>query len=60
VVFELTPNDGKWTETVLYIFTGDADGGSPGAGLIFDNAGDLFGTTSSGGVGNGVVFEIAL
>jgi len=60
VVFELTPNDGKWTETVLYIFTGDADGGSPGAGLIFDSAGDLFGTTSGGGVGNGVVFEIAL
>jgi uncharacterized repeat protein (TIGR03803 family) len=41
-VFELTPNaSGKWTETVLYSFTGGSDGGSPAASLIFDQKGNL-------------------
>jgi uncharacterized repeat protein (TIGR03803 family) len=61
-VFELTPNtDGTWTETVLYHFTGGSDGAGPVAGLIFDTAGNLFGTTSAGGCnGNscGTVFEL--
>jgi uncharacterized repeat protein (TIGR03803 family) len=47
VVFKLTPNrDGRWTESVLYSFTGGADGGSPRGGLIFDAAGNLYGTTN--------------
>jgi uncharacterized repeat protein (TIGR03803 family) len=45
VVFELTPSDGGWDEKVLYTFTGDG-GAWPGAGLIFDNAGNLYGTTT--------------
>jgi uncharacterized repeat protein (TIGR03803 family) len=63
-VFELTPNsDGTWTESVLYTFTGGSDGGSPVAGLIFDQAGNLYGTTEFGGnlncqYGCGVVFEL--
>jgi uncharacterized repeat protein (TIGR03803 family) len=49
-VFELKPNsDGSWTESVLYRFTGGADGGQPVAGVIFDTAGNLFGTTVIGG-----------
>ena len=37
---------GGWTETVLYRFTGGADGATPvGADLIFDQAGNLYGTT---------------
>ncbi len=52
-VFEVTRNsDGTWTESVLYSFTGSADGGQPSAGLIFDAAGNLYGTTNFGGSGN--------
>jgi len=63
-VFELTPNSrGPWTETVLYSFTGGTDGSGPGATLILDDAGNLYGTTQYGGSGQGqagfgVVFEI--
>lgn len=45
-------------ETVLYSFTGAADGANPRAGVIRDSAGNLYGTTSSGGAGYGVVYEI--
>jgi uncharacterized repeat protein (TIGR03803 family) len=62
-VWELTPQtDGTWSETVLYSFTGKTDGGLPadGGGLIFDAAGNLYGTTSTGGVsGVGTVFELS-
>ena len=61
-IFKLAPNpDGTWTESVLYSFTGGADGGFPDAGLIVDAAGNLYGTTESGGATNGygVVFKLA-
>lgn len=60
VVFELTPIAvDEWKETVLYAFSGGDDGGSPFAGLIFDAAGNLYGTTELGGDrGLGVVFEM--
>jgi uncharacterized repeat protein (TIGR03803 family) len=52
-VFRLTPNtDGSWTESVLHSFNG-SDGAAPIAGLIFDGAGNLYGTASSGGSANG-------
>jgi uncharacterized repeat protein (TIGR03803 family) len=59
-VFELTPNqDGSWTESVPYSFTGGEDGANPFAGLIFDQAGNLYGTTHAGGAaGSGTVFEL--
>ena len=49
-----------WTETVLHRFTGGADGASPlYVTLIFDAAGNLYGTaTSYGSGGYGVVFEM--
>jgi uncharacterized repeat protein (TIGR03803 family) len=43
-----------WKETVLYRFTGGSDEGVPTAGLIFDAAGNLYGTT---GGGNGACTE---
>ena len=50
-VFKLAPNsDGSWTETVLHSFTGGRDGAYPTASLIFDPAGNLYGTTNYGGV----------
>ena len=64
-VFEVTPNaDGTWSETVLYSFTGGADGGQPSSGLVLDSAGNLYGTTNFGGSGNcnlgcGTVFELS-
>jgi uncharacterized repeat protein (TIGR03803 family) len=59
VVFKLAPNpDGTWTEHVLHSFTG-GDGANPGAGVIFDAAGNLYGTTTYGGLSNvGVVFKL--
>jgi uncharacterized repeat protein (TIGR03803 family) len=58
-VFELTPKHGQWTEKVLHTFTGGKDGGTPNAGLMFDAAGNLYGTTVEGGSCNvGAVFEL--
>ncbi len=58
-VFELTPaGGGGWTEKVLYSFNNRDGGGYPAAGLIFDAAGNLYGTTAGGGTyGYGTVFE---
>jgi uncharacterized repeat protein (TIGR03803 family) len=59
-VYELTPGKGgAWTETVLYSFAGGADGSGPQSDLNFDQAGNLFGTTTGGGSpGNGIVFQL--
>jgi uncharacterized repeat protein (TIGR03803 family) len=60
-VFELISKaDGGWTEKVLHNFNSNAkDGREPYAGLIFDKAGNLYGTTFDGGAyGNGTVFEL--
>lgn len=62
-IFELSPpttKHGKWLETVLYSFTGGADGAFPLAGLTEDpQTGILYGTASSGGTyGQGVVFQV--
>ncbi len=51
-VFKLTPparGQTAWTETVLYSFTGAADGGNPNARLIADKNGALYSTTEYGG-----------
>jgi uncharacterized repeat protein (TIGR03803 family) len=59
VVFKLSAKDG-WNEEVLHRFLDNGvDGIVPWAGLIFDAAGNLYGTTFRGGkYGNGTVFEI--
>jgi uncharacterized repeat protein (TIGR03803 family) len=57
-VFEVAPNG---TETVLYNFTGQADGGGPAAGLVRDSAGNFYGTAQYGGAsGVGTIFKITL
>jgi uncharacterized repeat protein (TIGR03803 family) len=60
VVFELSPKTGGgWTEKVLYNFGKRNDGTQPYGDLIFDAAGNLYGTTSVGGTRHmGTVFEL--
>jgi uncharacterized repeat protein (TIGR03803 family) len=58
VVFKVAPTSSGWGETVLHSFAGD-DGRYPSAPLIFDPAGNLYGTTWAGGTSSfGAVFEI--
>jgi uncharacterized repeat protein (TIGR03803 family) len=59
-VFELTRVSGKWKQKVLHHFENDGkDGYYPLASLIFDAAGNLYGTTSQGGADQvGIVFEL--
>lgn len=59
-VFELTPGTGgSWTESVIYDFQGGNDGAFPSAGLVFDQVGNLYGTTLGGGPSrDGTVFEL--
>jgi hypothetical protein len=50
-VFMLTPTaSGPWKEYLLYQFTGGADGGGPFAGVTLDSAGNVYGTTKTGGL----------
>src|SRR5579863_965806 len=57
-VFQLTPINGGWTKTVLHSFN-DNDGCFPFGGLTFDAAGNLYGTTASGGTNDtGAIFEL--
>ncbi len=68
-VFELSPGASGWTETVLYNFCTNgttnhcSDGTDPQAGVTFDNAGNLYGTTALGGTlrggGGGTVYKLA-
>ncbi len=61
-VFELSPSaGGKWKETVLYRFAGGNDGEIPSSGVVFDAAGNIYGTTEDGGgtsCGCGTVYEL--
>jgi uncharacterized repeat protein (TIGR03803 family) len=62
-VFELAPSGTGWTHTVLYNFTGGADGGEPYKGVTLDAHGNLYGTAVTGGGGSceggcGVVYKL--
>ncbi len=67
VVFKLTKSkSGDWKETVLHVFRGGTDGSTLYSTLVFDKAGNLYGTTSWGGnpscnppYGCGTVFKLA-
>jgi uncharacterized repeat protein (TIGR03803 family) len=65
VAFELAQSGGQWAETILHSF-GSNDGLYPQAGVIFDAAGDLYGTTLHGGTGHdcqngcGIAYQLAL
>lgn len=66
-VYQLSPQeDGTWTKNILYSFCAPQndsscpDGLHPAAGLVFDESGNLYGTTALGGSeGGGTVFELS-
>jgi len=67
-VYQLVPptvQGGAWTENILYRFAGGADGRQPGMGVVFDQIGNLYGTTQFGGNaqacggGCGTIFELS-
>ena len=64
-IYQLMRSGSGWTKNVLHRFTG-GDGADPTGGLIFDQAGNLYGTTFLGGDPNcppfggcGVVFQLS-
>jgi uncharacterized repeat protein (TIGR03803 family) len=60
-VFELSHTASGWQEQILFDFDTDGSGASglqPNGGLIFDRAGNLYGTTFYGGIGYGTAFEL--
>jgi uncharacterized repeat protein (TIGR03803 family) len=58
-IFELSPSNGSWTESILYNFTGGRDGGFPAASVVLDKNGNLFGSAFNGGTnGFGTVFQL--
>lgn len=63
VVYELSPSNGGWTETVLHTFhERNGEGLYPYAGVVFDPTGNLYGTTVSSfsryGYGAGTIYEL--
>lgn len=59
-VFQLVNGSSGWTENTLYDFTDGNDGSTPYGGVIQDAAGNLYGTTTTGGAnGGGTVFELS-
>lgn len=65
-VYKLTRSSrGQWKEAVLHRFKGGTDGREPFSTLVFDKAGNLYGTTFSGGgsgcggSGCGTVFKLS-
>lgn len=64
VVFKLSRNkQGQWVESVLHSFTGGysgPDGSHPSGEVVLDSAGNLYGTTSSGGsLGCGTAYKLS-
>lgn len=64
-VYELSRSTSGWLYKVIYNFKGDLGGGTDGFepvnydGLVSDDDGNLYGTTSAGGkYGGGTVFEL--
>ena len=58
-VYELLPRPaGEWNEWVLYSFQGGSDGQNSISNLVLDAVGNLYGTTSEGGLGSGVIFGL--
>ena len=60
-VFEMSPNSsgGFKFQTIHYFSQATGDGANPGSSVVFDAAGNLYGTTPDGGNGCGIVYELS-
>ena len=59
-VFQLVPAESGWTQSTIHTFDAGSDGANPFGGLIFDQSGNLDGTTSLAGPGNrGTVYQLS-
>ncbi len=59
VAYKLTRSNGVWSETVIHNFNG-TDGAYPYSGVIFDQAGNVYGTTGYGGqYDKGTVYRLS-
>jgi uncharacterized repeat protein (TIGR03803 family) len=59
--YELSPTSGgSWKFRVIHTFQGTSAGGgaNPVGDLVRDKAGNLYGTTTSGGTGSGTVYKL--
>ena len=61
-VFELTPSGGGYKEAIIHSFSSGTDGKGP-EGVVFDTAGNVYGTTALGGTGGcddgcGTVYQL--
>src|SRR5579859_5316950 len=61
ITFSLAVSAQAQTESVPYTFTTPSGGEYPAAGLVFDSAGNLYGTTNAGGnsTSKGTVFKLS-
>jgi uncharacterized repeat protein (TIGR03803 family) len=64
VVFQLSPRNGGWVESLLHEFTDGSDGEGPSGGVVLDSSANLYGTATLGGrgchsLGCGTVFQLA-
>ena len=61
-VYELSQSQGVWTNTRLYVLTGQSDGTAPMSGVLLDRAGNAYVTSSQGyydiGAQWGAVFKL--
>ena len=57
-VYEISRSNGGWVETVIHNFQNIPDGKQPLGGLVFDNAGNLYGAAGGGSNDHGVIFEL--
>jgi uncharacterized repeat protein (TIGR03803 family) len=59
-VYQLSPGSGGiWTEKIIYNFAGGSDASFAVTTLVFDKAGNLYGTSDAGGAfGFGTVFQL--
>jgi len=60
-IYELSPAvGGGWTYNMIYAFTSQLDGANPVGSLASDQAGNIYGTSTGGGLyGYGTVFKVS-
>lgn len=57
-VFQLSFARGGWVNLVLYNFKASGDGNYPISNVVFDDMINIYGTTSEGGSGSGIIFQL--